>query len=58
MFEMSAVQHFALGVEIILLTSILNDSIPAVWVVTLPKYSRRSPPDVNLERKVSSYYDM
>ena len=46
MFEISAVQHFAFGVEMILLSSILKDSIPAVCVVTLPKYSRRSPPAV------------
>ena len=46
MFEISAVQHFALGVEMILLSSILNDSIPAVCVVTLPKYSSLSPPVV------------
>ena len=53
--EMSAVQHLALGVETILLRSILNDSIPAECVVTLPKYSSLSPPAVIRVRYGSSF---
>ena len=55
MLDMSAVQHFALGVEMILLSRILNDSMPAVCVVTLPKYSSQSPPAVILVRYGSSF---
>ena len=55
MLEISAVQHLAFGVEMMLLMRILNASIPAVCVVTSPKYSSLSPPAVILVLYGSSF---
>ena len=55
MFEMSALQHLALGVGMILLSNILATSIPAVCVVTFSKYSSLSPPAVILVLYGSSF---